>query len=76
MLADGKEIDEVSANSFAQPSKAAYRAPTAQRYFDLEEGDPHSVTAETSVSTNEVNDGGVFERWRKDPEYRPAKLTA
>jgi uncharacterized protein (DUF2235 family) len=72
---DGKELEDKVADSYAEFLYGAYKAITLGNPFYRAIGRPiHEVEKGFVDTVNETIDASVFERWRRDPTYRPKNL--
>lgn len=72
---DGDENQAAVHDSFGDMAGGMYRAAKLWRPYLREIGQASVVSATgTSTTINETLDESVFDRWRKDPKYRPANL--
>lgn len=74
---DGDESVAEIHDSFGAMAGGLYRALKLwQPYYRTVGADPLVRGTTTTTPINETIDGSVFERWRRDPEYRPKNLQA
>lgn len=72
---DGDEALAEIHNSFAEMAYGIYQAAKLWRPYYRPVGTDPTITGTVTTSTiNETIDGSVFDRWRADPQYRPANL--
>ena len=64
-------------DSFSQFAGGAYYAAKLGRpYYRTIGAAPTEAGGVRTATVNETVDESVFERWRRDPRYRPANLAA
>ena len=70
---DGDVIKAPIADSFKEFMKGAYSL-VAKRFYRPMGAEPEQADDGTHTTVNETIDATVFERWQKDPKYRPPSL--
>jgi len=72
---DGDAVKAPTANSYKLFAYGSYQW-VSRPFYRIIGQDPDVRDDGTHVNVNETIDASVFERWRADPTYRPANLTA
>jgi uncharacterized protein (DUF2235 family) len=70
---DGDVLKAPIADSFGEFMKGAYSV-FAKRFYRSIGGEPEQADDGTHTTVNETIDASVFERWNRDPKYRPPSL--
>jgi uncharacterized protein (DUF2235 family) len=70
---DGDVLKAPISDSFKEFMKGAYSV-SASRFYRAIGAEPEEADDGTHTTVNETIDVSVFERWRKDPKYRPPSL--
>jgi uncharacterized protein (DUF2235 family) len=75
VVLDGDESTSPVRNSLAEMAHGLYEIATLGTHLDRPIGAPPLDNGTSVVTTiNETIDSSVFDRWRKDPKYRPKSL--
>ena len=70
---DGNVLKAPISDSFREFMHGIYSV-FAKRFYRAVGAEPEQAEDGTHTTVNETIDSTVFERWRKDPRYRPASL--